>query len=64
MENMAIRIEAKKRAVPLRLLAEQLEISQATLYRRLSRKMSRMDRERYLTAIRTVSARRNTAPTS
>jgi len=60
MENMSIRLEARKRAVPLRLLAEELKISPATMYRRLSKKMSKADRERYLTAIRSVSEQRST----
>lgn len=61
MENMTIRLEARKRAVPLRLLAEELNISPATMYRRLSKKMSKADRERYMTAIRSVSEQRTTA---
>lgn len=60
MENMTIRLEARKRAVPLRLLAEELNISPATMYRRLSKKMSKTDRERYMTAIRSVSEQRST----
>lgn len=63
MENMSIRLEARKRAVPLRLLAEELGISPATMYRRLSKKMARADRERYMNAIRTVSNRRIATPT-
>ena len=63
MENMTIRLEARKREVPLRLLAAELGISEPTLYRRLARKMTREDRERYLTAIRTVSQRQNATHT-
>lgn len=63
MENMNIRLEARKQAVPLRLLAAELGISEPTLYRRLARKMTRADRERYLTAIRTVSQRQNATHT-
>lgn len=64
MENMNIRLEARKRAVTLRLLAQELGVSEPTLYRRLSKKLTRADRERYLNAIRTVSQRQTATPTT
>ncbi len=55
MENMVIRLEARKRAVPLRVLAQRLGISEATMYRHLSKKMNKEDRERYMSAIKAIS---------
>ena len=64
MENVNIRLEARKREVPLRLLAQELGVSEPTLYRRLSKKLTRADRERYLNAIRTVSQRQTATHTA
>lgn len=60
MENMSIRLEARRRAVPLRVLAEALGISQATLYRQLAKKMTKAERQRYLDAIRAASKQQAT----
>ena len=62
MENMSIRLEARKKAVPLRLIAEELGISPATMYRHLSKKMTRADRERYMNAIKVVSNQQTATP--
>lgn len=57
MENATIRFEARKHGVPLRLVAEELGISQPTLYRNLNKQMTKAERDRYLTAIRNLSER-------
>lgn len=57
MQNKAIRLSARGKGVPLRLLAEELNISQPTLYRRLNCVLSPDERNRILDAIRAVAER-------
>lgn len=59
MENLGIRFEARKHGVPLRLVAEELGISQSTLYRNLNKQMTKAERDRILSAIRAIADRNN-----
>ncbi|MBE5788220.1 MAG: hypothetical protein E7325_00990 [Clostridiales bacterium] len=55
MMNSQIRLTARRRGVPLRLVAELLNISEPTLYRHLNKRMTPAERERYLSAIMRLS---------